>query len=162
MSSTAPPPPEPYEPATAHPESSRPVAAPPQPVVPRAAQSRTWGLIAFLAALAGVVVGSILAVVAGVQAGGLQHYAGFDGQADPTTFPPDASQKAIAASVLGIAAFAVYGVFALWGFIQGIVAAVKNRGRGWGFAAVAIAVLGGIVVIVAFVGGIGIGVGSGV
>ncbi|SDP03684.1 hypothetical protein SAMN04487848_3111 [Microbacterium sp. ru370.1] len=153
MSSTPLPPPEPYERATAYPEARRPVPAP---------QSRTVGLIAFLAALAGVVVGSILAVIAGVQAGGLQQYAGFDGQADPTTFPPDASQKAIAASVLGIAAFAVYGVFALWGFIQGIVAAVRNRGRGWGFAAVAIAVLGGIVVIVAFVGGIGIGVGSGV
>ncbi|MFF7683619.1 hypothetical protein ACFZA2_12760 [Microbacterium sp. NPDC007973] len=155
MSSTTPPP---YDRANAYPDAGR---APSAPVYDGGRRSTTLGLIAFLAAAAGVVVGIILAVIAGVQAGGLQQYAGLDGQNDPTTFPPDASQKAIAASVLGIAAFAVYGIFALWGFIQGIVAAVKNRGRGWGFAAVAISVLGGIAVIVAFVTGIGIGVGSG-
>lgn len=101
--------------------------------------------------------GVIFAIIAGIQAGGLQQYAGIGGQNDPTTFPPDASQKLIAATVLGIAAFTIYGIFALWGFIQGIVAAVKSRGRGWGFAAIAVAVLGGIAVVVAFVSGIGIG-----
>ncbi len=160
MSSTTPPPSEPFGSANSYPDAGRAPSVPQPPVAPR--RSSTLGLIAFLAAAAGVVVGGVLAVIAGVQAGGLQQYAGLDGQADPTTFPPDASQKAIAAGVLGIAAFAIYGIFALWGFIQGIVAAVKNRGRGWGFAAIIIAVLGGIAVIVAFVSGVGIGVGPGV
>lgn len=158
MSSPTPPPHAPDDRARASADAGR---TPPAPRYDGGRPSQTLGLIAFLAATAAVVVGVVLAVLAGIQAGGLQQYAGFDGQNDPTTFPADASQKAIAASVLGIAAFAVYGIFALWGFIQGIVAAVKNRGRGWGFAAVAISVLGGIAVIVAFVGGIGIGVGSG-
>lgn len=38
---------------------------------------------------------------------------------------------------------------------SGIVAAVRNRGRGWGFAAIALIVLGGLAVLVAFGSGAG-------
>ncbi|AOX46940.1 hypothetical protein [Microbacterium sp. BH-3-3-3] len=165
MSSVTPPPPEPYDPPVARAGAAEPAygapAAPayaPPPSSRGAKGSRTLGLIAFLASMVGVVVGIVCALIAGLQSGSLAQYADASGEIDPNTLPPGTEQTAILIAVLSVTAFAVYGIFGLWGFIQGIVAAVKNRGRGWGIAAVVIAVLGGIAVIVAFVGGVGLGV----
>jgi len=104
------------------------------------------GIIAFAAALAGALIGSILAFLAGMQFGGLGAYLDIssDGTATFTgsSVPPEAEQIAVTATVLSIAAYAVWGILALWGFIQGIIAAVKNRGRVWGIVAIVIAVIG--------------------
>jgi hypothetical protein len=44
--------------------------------------------------------------------------------------------------LLGEIAFWVGTVLGTWALVQGIVATVKNRGRGWGIAAIAVAVIG--------------------
>ena len=79
-----------------------------------------------------------------------------------TGLRPAAGQggAAVAVAVLSVVAFLVYGVFGLWGFVQGIIAAGKNRGRGWGIGAIVLAVLGGIAVVVALGVGAAVGVGS--
>lgn len=154
MSSTTPPP-EPYNPppatrADAAAQAGSPAPAGYQP--PAAApvkNSNRLGLIALLVAIAGVVIGSILAFVGGLQSGALVQYAstGSGGtEIDASTLPESARQAAASAGLLTVAGFLVFGVLGLWGFIQGIVATAKNRGRGLGIAAIVIAVLGGVVV----------------
>ncbi|MFJ4038104.1 DUF4064 domain-containing protein [Microbacterium sp. NPDC090007] len=165
--STAPPPPEPYgqpdrsdaSPAPAG-QSAYGAPAPQYAAASRPVVSKKLGVIAFVASLIAVVLGAILAVVAGLQSAGLAQYADGTGQIDPENIPPGAAQAAAAFAGLSLAAFVVYGLFGLWGFIQGIVAAVKNRGRGWGIAAIIVAVLGGIVVVSALGIGASIGIGS--
>jgi len=173
--STTPPPPGPYDapaprndgyaaPAApaAHDAPAAPAYVPPadnRPVL-----SNRLGLIAFVASLVAVVGGSIIAFIAGLQSAGVAQYAQQNGdttgQIDPNTLPPGVEQSAILVGVLTVVAFAVYAIFGLWGFIQGIVAAIKRRGRGYGIAAIILAVLGGIVVSVALAIGAGIGLGS--
>ena len=168
MSST-PPPPEPYNPPPATradaaqagypaaPAHQPPAAAPQKP-------SNRLGLIAFVVALAAIVIGSILAFIGGMQSGALVQYAttGPDGtpQIDPTNLSPSEQQSAATAGLLAVAGFLVFGALGLWGFIQGIIAAVKNRGRGFGIAAIILAVLGGIVVAVVFGAGAAAGAAS--
>lgn len=160
MSST-PPPPEPYNPPPAtradaaaaqagypaSPAYQPPTAAPQKP-------SNRLGLIAFVVALAAIVIGSILAFIGGMQSGALVQYAttGADGtpQIDPANLSASEQQAAATAGLLAVAGFLVFGILGLWGFIQGIIAAVKNRGRGFGIAALILALLGGIVVAVVF------------
>ncbi len=162
--STTPPPPEPYNPPPTRSEAHAApggYAAPAYTPEHRAPVSKKLGIIAFVASVLAVVVGAILAYVAGVQTGGLGQYVDpSTGQVDAESLPPGAEQSAIAVAALSVAAFVVYGILGLWGFIQGIIAAVKNRGRGWGIAAIVIAVLGGIVVVTALGVGAAVGVGS--
>jgi hypothetical protein len=169
--SSTPPPPEPYDtpPVTraeaaqsGYPAASAGYAAP-APTAPagRAKGSRGLGLIAFVVSLAAVVIGSILALLGGIQSGSLAQFADVaNGTAtlDPETLPEAANQIGLAAGALSVSAFLIWGVLALWGLIQGIVAAVKNRGRGWAIAAIILAVLGGGVVLVVF--GIGAVIGA--
>ncbi|WP_314456540.1 hypothetical protein [uncultured Microbacterium sp.] len=162
--STTPPPPEPYNPPPTRSEAQPApggYAAPAYAPEHRGPVSKKLGIIAFVVSVLAVVVGAILAFVAGVQTGGLGQYVDSStGQVDPESLPPGAEQSAIAVAALSVAAFVVYGILGLWGFIQGIIAAVKNRGRGWGIAAIVIAVLGGIIVITALGVGAAVGVGS--
>jgi hypothetical protein len=119
------------------------------------------GIIAFAASVAGIVIGSILAFMGGLQTGGLGQYAEVSsgsGTVDGNSLPPEGQQMLITAGILTFSAFAVWGVLALWGLIQGIIAAVKNRGRGWGIAAIVLAVIG-IGAVVTFYG---IGLAAGV
>lgn len=113
---------------------------------PKTKGPSTLGVIAFLAALAGIVIGSILAFVGGMQLGSLAQYAqtGSDGSVsiDGDSLPVEAQQIAVASGVLVFVAFVVWGLLALWGLIQGIFAAVKNRGRVWGIIAIVLAVIG--------------------
>lgn len=46
--------------------------------------------------------------------------------------------------LLGEAAFWAGTILGIWAIVQGIVAIVKNRGRGWGIAAVVVAAIGPI------------------
>lgn len=109
----------------------------------------TLGIIAAAAAIVGTLIGTIITAIGGAAMGsslsGMYDYDAYSGQI------PDAALGGI----LGIfAGFAVYGILALWGLIQGIVATVLNRGRGWGIAAIVISVLGGVPVFLGYVIGI--------
>ncbi len=166
MTST-PPPPEPYNPppATRAEAAQSGYAAPPAGYAASASPTRPQGsnrlgLIAFVASLLAVVIGSILALFGGIQSGSLAQFAGAvdtSGNVDAAALPAAANQIALAAGALSVAAFLVWGAFALWGLIQGIIAAVKNRGRGWAIAAIILSVIGGGIVFVFFVVGAGIG-----
>lgn len=166
MTST-PPPPEPHNPppATRAEAAQSGYAAPPAayaaPEAPTRAQGSTrLGLIAFIASLLAVVIGSILALFGGIQSGSLAQFAGAidsNGNVEAGALPAAANQIALAAGALSVAAFLVWGAFALWGLIQGIIAAVKNRGRGWAIAAIVLSVVGGAIVFVFFLIGAGIG-----
>lgn len=166
MTST-PPPPEPHNPppATRAEAAQNGYAAPPAayaaPASPtRSKGSNRLGLIAFVASLLAVVIGSILAFFGGIQSGSLAQFAGAidsNGNVESGALPASANQIALAAGALSVAAFLVWGAFALWGLIQGIIAGVKNRGRGWGIAAIVLSVVGGGIVFVFFVVGAGIG-----
>ncbi|MFG6502680.1 hypothetical protein [Microbacterium sp. P05] len=173
--STNPPTPEPaYQPPApgastpppAAPQYSEPgayAAAPPaaygtQPDVKQKG-SRTLGLVAFVVALAAVIIGSIVAYMGGSALGSLVEYTGTSGTVDADTLPAEAQAIAASGAVITAVGFAIFGILALWGFIQGIVAAVKNRGRGWGIAAIIIAVIGGG--IVAAIWGAGFAAGAG-
>lgn len=166
MTST-PPPPEPYNPppATRAEAAQSGYAAPPAGYAASASPTRPQGsnrlgLIAFVASLLAVVIGSILALFGGIQSGSLAQFASAvdtSGNVDAAALPAAANQIALAAGALSVAAFLVWGAFALWGLIQGIIAAVKNRGRGWAIAAIILSVIGGGIVFVFFVVGAGIG-----
>ncbi|RKT36452.1 hypothetical protein DEU34_0966 [Microbacterium sp. AG1240] len=120
--------------------------------------SNKLGLIAFVVALAAVVIGSIVAYLGGQSLGTLIEYTGTSGTVDANDLPPAAQQIAASGGLLTFAGFAVFGVLALWGFVQGIVAVVKKRGRGWGIAAIIVAVLGGV--IVSIIWGVGFAAGA--
>lgn len=169
MTST-PPPPEPHNPPpatraeAAQSGSSVPSSAYAAPASPaenaRPKTSNRLGLIAFVASLLGVVIGSILATFGGIQSGSLAQFASSvdsTGTLDPEALPESANQIGLLAGLLIVAAFLVWGAFALWGLIQGIIAAVKNRGRGWGIAAIILSVVGGAIVLVVFLVAAGIG-----
>jgi hypothetical protein len=102
----------------------------------------TLGIVAFVASLAAVIIGSILAFMAGQSLGSVVEYSG-SSTVDVETLPADAQQALATGGLLSVAAFGIFGILALWGFIQGIVATVKNRGRGWGITAIVLAVIGG-------------------
>ncbi|QEW03664.1 hypothetical protein [Microbacterium lushaniae] len=144
MSSTSPDPanqptPPPAYPApSAHAGGYAPAAG--QPTGTQKGPARL-GIIAFAASLAGAIIGSIIAFIAGMQIGGLGAYVDSNGNVSGAV-PPEAEQIAVTAGLLSIVAFLVWGILALWGFIQGIVAAVKNRGRVWGIVAIVLAVIG--------------------
>jgi len=156
-------PPPAYSPPAGSQPSGYPAAnyAPPaNQAEPKTKGPAGLGIIAFAASLAGAVIGSILALIGGMQTGALGQYAEVSsgsGTVDGSSLPPEGQQMLITAGILIFAAFAVWGILALWGFIQGIVAAVKNRGRVWGIVAIVIAVLG--IGAVATFYGIGIAAG---
>jgi len=131
----------------AQPQGGYPVpgAYPPPPVrAPRPKGSPTLGIIAAVAAIAGIVIGSVLVGVSGAQLGSFVSDA-----ASSTTDPSMIDEDEFVPFLLGVfAGFGVYSVLAIWGLVQGIVATVLNRGRGWGIAAIVIAVLGIIPVMI--------------
>lgn len=173
--SSIPPAPEPqgsqpaYQPPTPGDSAPPPVAPqypagsyPAPPVEQPTAKTKgpgTLGVVAFLVSLVAITAGSILGYVAGSTLGGLAQYGtvSSDGTYVLDSLPAAAESVAATGGVLTFVTFAVFGVLALWGFVQGIVAAVKNRGRGWAIAAIILAVIGGIFVFIAFTVGAGVG-----
>ena len=101
------------------------------------------------------VVALVLAVLAAVGASIVGSYAGYSiglGTArevmiDSTDFDFDWSILTPVRGwvLLGELAFWAGTILGIWAIVQGIVAIVKNRGRGWGIAAVVVAAIGPIV-----------------
>lgn len=111
--------------------------------------SARLGVFAFVVALLAAVIGSILVFIAGLQFGAVAAVTG-DGSTpvDPSDLTPAIEQAWTLALILAPTGFIVMAVLALWGLVQGIVATVKNRGRGWGIAAIVIAVFAWVPVVV--------------
>lgn len=129
-----------------HPVQPEPGYAPPVADAPEKTKNpKTLGLVAFIVALIAVIVGSVLTYLGGLQLGPIAQYADTTtGTVDAADIPADAQQAALAGGALVVAGFVAMAVLALWALIQGIIAAAKNRGRGWGIAAIVIAVLSAI------------------
>jgi hypothetical protein len=169
--SNIPPAPEPYgsQPAYEAPAASSQPPAPAYgtgsyPAAPSAGDPgvkpkgpSTLGIIAFVAALAAVIIGSILVFIGGQAIGSVVQYTGTSGTVDASTIPAEGQDAAASGAALTFAGFAIFFVLGLWGFIQGIVATVKKRGRGWGIAAIVLAVIGGGIVAILWGSGVAAG-----
>ncbi|WP_125131578.1 hypothetical protein [Microbacterium sp. 10M-3C3] len=121
-------------------------APPPVDAAPRRREKgrATLGVVAFVVALLAIVVGSILTYIGGTRLGALAQYAQVTSEGatlDATNVPPEAQANAALGGILVVVGYTVMAVLGLWALIQGIVAAVRNRGRGWGIAAIVLAVL---------------------
>jgi hypothetical protein len=146
------PPPQGYGPWTPQPVIAQPVIAQPviaqpviaQPVIaPPAARGPAIGLVAFLLGLGATVIAPIVAGIAAYTVG-----LGMRGDVlDPTDLSFDWSAfSPVREWVLaGEIAFWSSTVLGIWALVQGIVAISRARGRGWGIAAVVLALLGPIV-----------------
>lgn len=138
----------PYQGAPAYP------AAPHYPMPPEASigepvpQNSKLGMVAFYASLAGLVFGAVILYFAGHSLGEICTIIECtDSSAlDETLIMNNSAAAAILgkSSMLMLLGFFIWGALSLWGLIQGIIAMVKKRGRGWGLAALLIAVLGAI------------------
>ncbi len=116
----------------------------PSPAAGPPAQGRALGLVALILALVAVIGSSVVGAVAGTSAGlvlgpGLV-YAPLDYSADLSMYSPVRGWV-----LVGEIAFWVGTVLGTWALIQGIVAAVKRRGRGSGIAAIVVAAIGPLV-----------------
>lgn len=160
---TSPSAPPPAAPAYGSPSGYAAAPAPAyEPAEPQPKGPSTLGIIALAAAVVGVIVGAILVFIGGQQIGSLAQYGAMapDGtyQIDEGSLNAAGQQAASVGGLLSFAGFAVYGLLGLWGFIQGIVAIVKKRGRGWGIAAIVVAVIGGGVLFALWTAGVAAGV----
>ncbi len=115
-------------------------AFPPQSAPP-APGGAGLGVIAFVLALIAAVGASIAGAVAAFNVG---RGTGREIALQPTSTDFDWSLLAPVREwvLFGEIAFWVGTVLGTWALVQGIVATVKNRGRGWGIAAIVVAVLG--------------------
>ena len=139
--------------ATPHTYAPPPGYAPPPqgygPYVPSArpapaTRGAALGVVAFvlsvLAAVGATVLGSIAAFNIGLGTGREIAVAPMDIDFDWSILTPVREWV-----LLGELAFWAGTIVGIWALVQGIVAIVKNRGRGWGIAAVVIAGIGPIV-----------------
>lgn len=121
---------------------------------PRPKGKPTLGIVAAVAAIVGVIAGCI---IVGASAAALGQYIGdtaMTGMSD-STYEYDEfgefGETGFLPYLGGIfAGFAVYGILALWGLIQGIFATVLNRGRAWGITAIVVSVVGFVPVMVTY------------
>jgi hypothetical protein len=115
----------------------------PLPAPPRARRGAGPGFIAFvlalLATVGATVLGSVAAYGIGLGTGRSIALQSLDGDSDWSILTPVRDWV-----LLGEIAFWTGTVLGTWALVQGIVAIVKDRGRGWGVAAVILAVLGPI------------------
>lgn len=126
--------------------------APPAPKQPRPRGKPAVGIIAFAAAVVGVIGGAVLVGISSWMLGDVTgQYAPPSGQMDPdnVAIPQEVLEGTmVPAFVMGAAGWIVYGLLGLWGLIQGIVAAVTNRGRAWGITAIVVAACGWVVLLI--------------
>ena len=113
---------------------------------------KTLGVVAFIAALVVLVFALVLSVVAGLA------FAPLAGQM--ITDGGTIDQSAISADDPGVAAFGVLSMaffvggtlLGLWALVQGLIATIKKRGRGFGIVAMALAVATPVISFVVFYG----------
>ncbi|MDN4641501.1 hypothetical protein QCD70_14695 [Agreia sp. PsM10] len=113
---------------------------------------KTLGVVAFIAALVVLVFALVLSVVAGLA------FAPLAGQM--ITDGGTIDQSAVSADDPGVAAFGVLSMayfvggtlLGLWALVQGLIATIKKRGRGFGIVAMALAVATPVISFVVFYG----------
>ena len=125
-----------------------------------AKKKKTVGVIAFLAAVAALVIGAVGGYVLGTALGDsqlLRDYAQNAGSGNPADAQelqrqlmqdPATRSRLVTGSVLMI----VGSVFGLWAIVQGIVAIVAKRGRLWGVLAIILAVVAAVVAGAVYLG----------
>jgi hypothetical protein len=125
-----------------------------------AARGRAIGLVALILALVAVVGSSVVGAIAGTSAGLALGpdlvYAPLDYSNDLSVFSPVRGWV-----LLGEVAFWVGTVLGTWALIQGIIAAVKGRGRATGIAAIVIATIGPLVFFTVTWGALAVGIAAG-
>ncbi|WIB32695.1 phage holin family protein [Curtobacterium sp. MCSS17_005] len=124
---------------------------------PKPKKKKTVGIIAFVLGLLALVLGVIGGYIMGSaisNSGALSDLL----QNGSTTVTPEMqneimSDPAVRSQFMGgIAVAGVAAVLGLWALVQGIIAAVTKRGRGWGIFAIILAVVATIATIVTYIG----------
>jgi hypothetical protein len=122
-------------------------------------KKKTIGVVAFILGLLALVLGVIGGYIMGsalansdalgsiVQNGGTTSFNQEDATRDLMNDPAVVSQLAGGAVVAGIAA-----ILGLWALVQGIIAVVTKRGRGWGVFAIVLAVVATIATFGTYIG----------
>jgi hypothetical protein len=136
-------PPQSYTPPQGYapPQGYGPYTPQRQPSAPRRAPG--LGLVAFFLSLAAAIVAPVIGSIAaynigsGIGAGISTSIERLNANLDPSVFTPVREWV-----LMGEVAFWVGTVLGIWALIQGIIAITKNRGRGWGVAAVVLTTLG--------------------
>lgn len=123
------------------------------------AKKKTLGVVAFVLALIALVVGVVGGYLMGAaisNSGALSDIVQGGGS---TTVTPEQLQHEVMSDpavvsqfYAGIAVIGVGTVFGLWAIVQGIVAIVTKRGRGWGVVAVILAVVAAMAAFGTYIG----------
>ncbi|MGA7148519.1 MAG: hypothetical protein WBX17_08550, partial [Microbacterium sp.] len=101
------------------------------------------------------VVGAVAGASAGLVLGPGFVYAPLDYSADLSTYSPVRGWV-----LVGEIAFWVGTVLGTWALVQGIIAAVKRRGRGSGIAAIVVAAIGPLVFFTVTWGALAVGMAT--
>ena len=123
------------------PQGYGPFAPPPQP--PRPTGGSGVGVVAFALAVTAALGAMILGAVAGYRIG-LGTGRGIVLNPAGVGFDWSILTPVRESVLLGEIAFWAGTMLGIWALVQGTVAIIRNRGRGWGIAAVVIAVIGPI------------------
>ncbi len=123
------------------------------------AKKKTLGVVAFVLGLLSLVLGVVGGFVLGNAITSSGVIDSFRQSADGSTPDPSQLQQQILndpdAQAGLVGAFVLIGVAALlglWALVQGIIAAVTKRGRGWGIFAIVLAVVATIATFVVYTG----------
>lgn len=138
----------------AGPDHGAPAWQSPEPV----RKKKTVGVVAFILGLASLVIGVVGGYVIGAALASsdvIKDVVPTDGatpdqqqlQQQLLSDPNVASQFVVGAVVIGIAA-----ILGLWALVQGIIAVVTKRGRGWGVFAIILAVVATIATFATYIG----------
>ncbi|MFK4481493.1 hypothetical protein [Curtobacterium sp. AB7] len=114
------------------------------------AKKKTVGVIAFVVGLAALVVGAIGGYLFGQSFGASDAFR--ESMQNSGATPSDAQITELMTSsnvITGSLMFYLGTALGLWAIVQGIIAAVTKRGRGWGVFAIVLAVVALIVFVVA-------------
>ena len=113
------------------------------------AKKKTLGVVAFVVAVLALVVAVIGGYLFGAAFGGSDAFRQSIENGGAT--PSDADIMALTTSssaVIGSVLFYLGTALGLWAIVQGIVAAITKRGRGWGVFAIILAVVAAIAFVV--------------
>ncbi|MDP4334133.1 hypothetical protein Q7F20_12210 [Curtobacterium sp. A7_M15] len=114
------------------------------------AKKKTVGVVAFVVAVAALVVGIIGGALFGGVFGGSEAFRQSVENNGATPSESDIMALTTSSSaVTGSLLFYLGSALGLWAIVQGIVAAVTKRGRGWGVFAIILAVVAAIAFVVA-------------